>query len=47
MSCTWWGLLVGGVATAALGIVAGARHARWSVAELPVDPDVDRIERGR
>jgi fluoride exporter len=36
--------LVGGLAAAALGIAAGARHARWSVAALPVDPDVDRIE---
>ncbi len=39
--------LVGGLAAAALGIAAGARHTAWSVSELPVDPDVDRIERGR
>ena len=38
--------VVGGLAMAATGIVAGAGHARWTAAALPVDADVDEIGGG-
>jgi CrcB protein len=37
--------LVGGLMAAVAGIAIGATRARWSTAALPVDPDVDRVER--
>lgn len=35
--------VIGGLAMAALGIMVGAAHARWTTAALPVDPDLDRF----
>ena len=39
--------VVGGLVLAGLGIMAGAAHARWSTAALPVDPDVEPVRRRR
>jgi CrcB protein len=37
--------VLGGLLAAVAGILVGAVHARWSTAWLPVDPDVDQVER--
>jgi CrcB protein len=33
--------VVGGMVMAALGVTVAATHARWTVDQLPVDPDID------
>jgi fluoride exporter len=37
--------VLGGLVAAVAGILVGAAHARWSTTWLPVDPDVDQVER--
>jgi hypothetical protein len=37
--------VVAGLLAAAAGVVVGAAHARWTLAGLPVDPDVDRMRK--
>jgi CrcB protein len=37
--------VAGGLVAVVAGILVGAGHARWTSASLPVDPDVDQVER--